>query len=298
MKLLSYVKSLFPRLQRDDVLEDIRITREELTSSVIPAYQAAAAFFKTSKFKSAAAKSMQNTFNRNFILKGAKRQDSLVSDIAFNFTNVLENLNHVEKQIDSLFSRDIIKDGLTARKALLLRAADHINFIARYSVDLLNLIYIVEAEARATELESEFGMSNKLRENVEKNIFIFARIYSTYAVDPKEFVDLLGAMPEVVVNHQTEEAVINMYKEHQVDPLSIQLADGFQGNPIYHIGLILSEYQANRIKAQQDKKKQLELQLLHLRMLDQDEPSPDLEKQIQYLQKRIEDLEDKLRKAA
>lgn len=296
MKIMAFVKSLLPRLDKDDVLEDITVTKTELKTGVLPSLASAKTCFKAMGIKSDQALALQKTFYTNFTVRGLKRQENLISEMAEAFPKVLANLEYIETQVEDLFNRDILREGLSARKAILLRSAEQISFLTRFSIDVLNLIYVYEARAKNTELIEGFEGSDRVREMVEKNIFIFALLLKTYSQSDEDFKKVIFELPDTVINSQTEATVISVYKEHELDPMSSAMVQGFEGNPIYHLRLIFAEWQANRYKNFSDKKRMLELRLLHLKMLNEDKSSPGLEKEIEYIQGRVEDLDYKLKK--
>lgn len=296
MKIISFVKSLLPRIDKESVLEDIEVTKSELNNGVLGIYDSAEIHFKVTGIKSKRAKEIQNVFYRNFSIKGHKKQSTMVGDILQAMRTVKVNLDHVESQVEDLFNRDIIRDGLTIRKSILLRAAEHISFITRYSVDLINLLCILEAEEAKVEHLEGFSQAPKLREMVEKNVFIFAKLLSIYGQKPEDFKSVIVAIPDAVLNDTTIQNIVAVYKEEDVDPMNSAVIQNFQGNPIYHVRLVFAEWQANRYKAFKDKKKMLELRLLHLRMQQNNENDPGLEKEIAYLQDRVENIEYKLKK--
>lgn len=296
MKLMAFVKSLLPRIDKSDILEDINVTKTEITTGIIPTYESARVGLKTLKIKSKDNLELQKVFYRNYDISANKKQENMVADIAEALPTLLVNLEYVESQLDDILSKDIIRDGLSARKVTLIRAADHISFISRMSIDLLNLVYVNEAEARHSNLEDGYKLVKKTRELIEKNVFVFGKLLKAYTQDPKNFQVLVGSMPDIVINSETEELLKGVYAEHDLDPLSSDLVQNFEYNPIYHIRLAIAEWQANRYKKFADTKKMLELRLLHLTMMQDDKPSEALKKEIEYIQKRVDDIDYKLKK--
>jgi hypothetical protein len=296
MKIFDFIKSLLPRIDKDSILEDISVTKAELTTGVIPIFQDARLQFKAKGLKSKEALELQKVFQRNYSVKGHDRQENIVGDIAEAFPRVSANLDYIEEQIEDLFSKDILRDGLSARKAVLVRAAEQISFLTRFSVDILNLLMVHEANNAAVELSEGFNGTKRVRDLVEKNIYIFGSLLKVYAQTDKDFKAMIDAMPDTIINDQTTETISGIYKEHELDPMSASMVQGFEGNPIYHIRLVVAEWQANRYKKFADKKKMLELRLLHLKMLNEDKSSEALQREIEYIQGRVDDLEYKMRK--
>lgn len=295
MKIIDFVKKLLPHIDKADVLEDIEVTTTELTTGAIPCYQSATVYFKTADIKAANNKDIIKVFYRNYELTPRKRKDNIVADINDAFINIRANLDYLSEEIENLFTKDIIKDGLTLRKAVLLRTAEHISFITRYSIDILNLIYVNEAVAKKADLEEGFKGNDHFNKLTNKNLYVFARLLYTYNVKLDTFKQLMGRSIEITVNERTIDNIVAAYKEEEVDPLGSAVVQEFEYNPIYHIRLIIAEWQADRYKGFKDKKKMLELRLLHLRSLEQGS-DPKLEKEIEYIQDRVTTIEYKMSK--
>lgn len=291
MRLSDFISSILPRLRKDEVLEDLRITAGELANVVTPAYVDANKYLKSSKFDSPEAQEAIKTFYRNY--KADRTNKNIVVEIHDRLPNLLKNLQFVSDQNDDLLERDILKDGLTAKKAILLRAAEQLSFISRYSIDLLNYLLVVETLKKGGQAERAAPIIEK---KLIDNVVNFGRLLAVYGKDPEDFVEVFDTLPEVVVNEKTYAALAAAYSADKLDPMETLLMSGFEANPIYHIRLVVAEWQADRYKVYKDKKRMLELRLLQLKMLDDKNPDPKIEREIEYIQNRIEGLEFKMAK--
>jgi len=295
MKIFSYVASLLPRLTKDQVLEDLRHTGEELVSVAQPTYRNGADFFRTSKFESDKVRDLQDSFNDKFDRSGGPKQSTFLGEINARLPFLVENTEYVTKQCELLFERDIVSDGLTAKKALLMRAAEHLSFLSRLSLDVLNYVYTFEALAAGVEVSDDSGLSPAEAGHVERNIGVFASLLGDYGVPNKDFEKILLAIPEVVVSSRSEAQLASVFKERDLDPFKGQYVQGFTGNPIYHLRLLVAQWQASRYKANKDKKKMLELRLLHLELLKEKKNDPKIEQEIDYVRGRVASLDRYLR---
>lgn len=286
MKLLSFVKALLPRIEKNTVIEDMRITIAELENIVLASYTTAADHFKLNKFKSKILIELNNDFFRNFSSGGVK-QPNYIAEINKALSNVKLNAVYIESLLEELFERDIINEGLSAKKAILLRSASNLSFISRYMVDLLNYTYVVEAaEISGTKPE----LSKATLKHIKSNFSKFARLYSDFAMDNKRYESLIGKIPEVILSSKNENALKGMFTDKDMDPFESRHLQGFTASPIYHLRLTIAEWQASRYKANKDKKKVLELRLLHLSLLMDDKKDAKLEKEIDYVQNRVDKI--------
>ena len=293
MEILNFIKALLPRLDRNDILEDIRITKAELDNGVIPNYGEASRYFNDNKIKSAVIKDMSTSYYKVATTK--RKENTFVQNINVSFGNIKDNLTFIETELENVLEKDIIADGLTAKKTVLVRAAEHISFITRYSMDLLNYIYNNESIAYGTEIASGFAISEKISRDLEKNFNTYVRLLNIYAVANKDFVGKYKNIPEVVINATNFGVVTSTFKERDIDPYN-GLVQHFEANPIYHFRLMIAGWQDARYTAFKDKKRMLELNLMNLRMQQDKTPDPKVEKEIIYLQDRIETIAFKMHK--
>jgi ABC-type phosphate transport system auxiliary subunit len=65
-------------------------------------------------------------------------------------------------------------------------------------------------------------------------------------------------------------------------------------NPVYHVGMLVAEWQAARYKAAQEELRTLQLRKLNLEKKLEGKSDAKIEQQISYMQKRVDDLEYKI----
>lgn len=295
IKIIDFIKSLLPRIGKDQILEDLRVTSSELDQLVIPNYEQAAAYFKIEKTKSDEVKSLSEDFYQKFDKGSVVKQTSIIGEVAVRLGFIKANLAYVQSQIETILERDVISEGLTAKKAILIRAANQISFVSRFSSDLLNYVYVAEAIKVDAGIEESMKLSPAAKKHIEKNIKVFAWLLSDYGIHSKEFEKIYTAVPDIVVSSRNEASIVGLFKEQDIDPFSSPFVLGFTGNPIYHVRLLFAEWQASRYKANKDKKKMLELRLLHLKLINEKKNDPKLEAEINYIQNRIDKVERYMR---
>lgn len=295
MKLFSFVKALLPRIGKDQILEDLRITAGEFEQVVIPNYRHAADYFRINKIKAAANKDLSDAFYQRLEKGSVSKQSSFIGEVEVRLGFIVQNLDYVQKQIDILMERDIINEGLTAKKAILVRAADQMSFISRFCSDLLNYVYVYEAMEYGSDQQESLELAPAVQKRVVNGVKIFASYISDYGIPNKEFEKLVLSVPDIVVSSRNENSIAGMYKEQEIDPFTSAYVQGFNGNPIYNIRLIFAEWQASRYKTTKEKKKMLELRLLHLRLLQEKKNDVKVEAEIVYIQNRVDKMERYMR---
>ena len=291
MKILSFVKSLLPHVEREQVLEDLRVTIGELDDVVLPSYRAAGEHFRSNKFKSEQALEMTMSFYQSFDLQGAQKQPTIINEVDRRLPHLRDNADYISALIEELMDRDIYAEGLNAKKAALIRAAEHLSFASRYAVDLLSAIYGYEATEVDAQVSETMRRSPDFTKKIKANLSAFAAIISKYGIPRKDFEKIVLKIPDVGLSSKLSAVVAGMYKERDLDPISPSVVQGFVGNPIYHVRMMVAEYQVARYKANKEKSTSLSLQLMLLKEQQQNKKDPALEQRIRYTQDRIDKLE-------
>ena len=289
MNIINFIRGLLPRFDKSRVMEELRVTISELEQTVIPSYSAAAEYFKQTKLKSKNNLERSSIFYRNCDVSGGK-QATFIGDIARRLEFIKANAEYVLESLEKTLEHDVLSSALNAQKALLIRAASDISFVSRYSLDLLTVVYSIEAIERDKEVVGSVGVLLNQVARVDQRLIQFARILSDYGIPLAKFEKLIGSVPEVIINDSTIDSLKGLYQGKQIDPMSNVGVSNFQGSPILWIKMNIAEWQAHRYKVNKEKKKGLELRLLHLKELQKGQNNPRLEKEIEYIQERVEKM--------
>ena len=289
MNIINFIRGLLPRFDKSRVMEELRVTISELEQTVIPSYSAAADYFKQNKLKSKNNLERSTLFYRNCDVSGGK-QATFIGDIARRLEFIKANAEYVLESLEKTLEHDVLSGALNAQKALLIRAASDISFVSRYSLDLLTVVYSMEATERNQDVVDSVGVLPNEVTRVDQRLIQFARILSDYGIPLAKFEKLIGSVPEVIINDSTIDSLKGLYQGKQIDPMSNVGVSNFQGSPILWIKMNIAEWQAHRYKVNKEKKKGLELRLLHLKELQKGQNNPRLEKEIEYIQERVDKM--------
>ncbi len=292
MSIFNFIKGMLPRLQKADIEEDIRITLKELSQVAIPQYFAATTAFKVNKIQSSEVQLFEKAFYKFVDLKS--KGPNFISDIHAALQRAQVNLTYVQKLATEVLEADLINEGLTAKKAHIVRACASLSFISNFSIEFLNHILTLESNAVSPEGEAKEIAPAELK-YIDKRYETFFKNLNEYTMDSDKFQSLMGEVPDVVITSKNAASIAQVFKPTQLDPFGGMGLSGFTGNPIYHIRLLVTEWQGKRYNANKDKKKLLELRLLHLKSLHDNSPNPRLEQEINYIENRVSKLDRALR---
>ena len=295
MSILNYIASLLPTFKKDRVMEEAGITLEELESVCIPAYAEAVKASGVLKIKSKEVQEFTSIFMR--IVNKPSKTGGLIGNINERLLIVRDNLKLIKDKMDSELQDTIVSEGMSVVKANILQALEGIYFISKFSTKLLNAIYVYETAERS-ENKEQFLKDNIIPIDIEylkKRFPDFCFVLSSLSKPTKEIEKLLANVPDINIRSENFAAVGATLDREKVDAFALKdFVRGFAGNPIFHIGMMVAEWQANRYKKASDTKKVLELRLLNLKELNSGHNDAKIEREIQYIQNRIDDIEYKM----
>lgn len=313
MQIIQYIKSLLPKFGKDRVLEDSRIIRTEIETVSLPSYVEAEKVFTKWVFKSKQIKEFIVIFNRN-VKSGSAfgTKDNIVTNVRKGLERLLDIHELTEDKLQKTLENDIVADGVTCLKANLIQCLEGISFLSKYSYKLLNYIYICETAVYTDSSNSnfiDFDAETYIKSHyspaeidyIEKSFTQFCIVLGALTKTKQEFNKLVDEIPDIVINVTNADAIGSTLSPDKIDPLGMR---GFSSpgstsvltNPIYHFGLMVAEWQANQYKLSKETKKVLELRLLNLQLKVQNNPDAKIEKEIEYIQSRIQGLDYKIRK--
>lgn len=299
MNIAGFIKSLLPSFDKSDLESDLEISLESI-ATIQESYTNIEQITNVAKFQSKAVKELLKEFYKEFGSVKTKfrlaAHENIGADTVNLFKNVKVNGDYLLKEISDAVNDVVVSGALTAYKANLLRAVAHYYFLTRFAMDFANFLYVAEAEESGMELGKDYKLNNKQREFITKNIWIYARMLAVYGQDHEQFKSKIEAIDEITLPKDQVDEVVDVYNADKVDVFD-NLPNGFIGSPIYSIRLVFAQWEADRYKNLKDKKKLLELRFLHLKLMkEQSQSDVNVEKEIEYLQKRITDIDYKLAK--
>lgn len=281
---------MIPAMKKADIVEDISLSIKELSTICKPAYADADGFFKSNRLKAGASKDLSDSFYTEFKPKGGKGA-TFMNDIYVAIPSLIENAEYIKKEVERQFDADIVAAGATAKQAAVIRAAEYMTFLSRYMVDLLSYVYFFEAqEVMGASAAEHIEINPVTIKRVQANIGRFSRLLANYAQAHDKFSKLFSSTPAVLVSGANAGVVTSVYPIETLDVGFVQMGSGFIPNPIYHVRMAIAEWQYRRYRESEEKLASLKLRLLHIKMLQQKQNSPQLEKEISITQSRVDKL--------
>lgn len=298
LNIFGFVSKMLPSISKSDSEVDLEMSMEA-AASVVDIYTQLAQTHEATSFKSKEGQARVKEFFKE--LATAKPQTKLPTQKSFAhttlhlFKNVIANGETITRELENIKSEVIVSQAISATKASILRAVAHYYFMTRFALDFANYLVILEAEHGGVEMSRDAKLNKKQIEYVDKRLWIYARLLAVYGSDTDKFRDALSGIENYQITKDSVDEA-SSFQTSKIDLFS-NLPSGFVGSPIYTIGLVFAQWEADRHKELKDKKKLLELRLLHLRVLqEQGRGDAGTEREITYLQKRCSDIDYKLAK--
>lgn len=295
LNIFGFVKKMLPSVSKSDAEVDMEISIQAC-ATVMDVYTQLDAIYKNGKLNSKKANKLLGIFLQE--LQQAKPQTKyntrgLCAVTLSLFKNVQVNGSRILSELEDIKSEVIVSQALSASKATILRAVSHYYFMTKYALDFANYLSIQEALHGGLELPRDAQLNKKQTDFIESNAWIYARLLAVYGSDPDKF---LSRLSEIEAYQITKDSVddATTVTSNKID-LFDNLPQNFIGSPLYTVGLIFVQWEADRHKELKDKKRLLELRCLHLRLLqEQGRGDASTEKEIEHLQRRCSDLDYKI----
>lgn len=290
MKITAFIASLLPTFGKDSVLEDLRLTHGEYKEFTMPAYATAVPLLKNWKFKSEVVQDQFSRFGR--MVRGSGNPVVVINN---GFKDILENIEIVEKAIEKTYSEEVAGAGMTYSKSTLLQLAEAFAFVSKFARKWLIYIYIHETMEVPDAEDLSESLTPAEKEWIEANFLNFCTAFGIVSGEGNQMQKRLNDIPDVAVTSENADTLAHTLGETKIDPFQLKLIPIWM-NPIYHIGMFVAEWQADRYKAAKEELRLLQLRKLNLERHSQGKPDAHLQKEIAYTESRIQSLNYKIAK--
>lgn len=294
MDIKNYLKSLVPTLGKDKILDDQRVTLENLQNTVQPLYQQAAIASKTVTFTNAKVSRMSEVARER--LKGA-RTDNVLVILERHLPNVIANVQWLNTQIEQLFTDEVATGSLSLKNANILQLMEYSSFLDRYMRKLVDFVFVHELDS--TPMYKNYAKDNLSKgqmEMIEKRYQYFIEVFDIFRQKPDDFQKRLNQIPEITLDVDNTTAALGIFDKAKTDPFRLNYIPVLSA-PFYRIGMWLAEWQTMRYREAKDDLRKVQLRIKLLEQAQQNEPNPAIERELQYQQDRAEQLSYKIDKA-
>jgi hypothetical protein len=291
MKISEFLRRLLPSFGRDRIIEDCRLTRAEIEETLKPMYGQAAVFLKSWSFKSQEMQDRIDTWKSLVKSNGG----NIIVTLDRGLPIMAENLTAIEELIKQSMGDEIIAAGMTYKKTQLLQFVSNVQFVSRFMVQFLNYVYVCETaeyDDGGTTIREALAPAEK--QWIEDNFLSFCTAFNVVTEAPADVKKKLSEVPDIIVTEDNETTLPETMGKNKLDPLQQNLIGTW--SPLYGLGLLVAEWQADRYKQAKETLKLVQLRKLNLEQVHGGKPNVKVQKEIDYLESRAKDLQYKIKK--
>ncbi len=288
LSIINYIKSLLPTIKKDRIIEDLSLLKTSVASS-IDKLNKANELLSTIKNKSEEYTYFEKIFTR--IVK--KKMLVTISDV---IKKIPSNIEILEDFYNKEIKDDIYSDSITIKKANIIKLISGIKFVSDYTLELFNYILSKEYDKQTGTVSDSYS-PGEIKE-LKNNFSEYCSFIVVLMKADSHLKDILDKIPDLVITDENRAMVESTLGEYKTNPFGFAMESFKSYSPIYHISLIVAEYQANRIKYKMELIKTLELRILALQQLiDTGKSDAAIEKELDYIKNRTDRLNNDVRKA-
>ncbi len=296
MNIFDYVKKIKKSVTKNNILDDINVTREEITNTTLDFLNKNIAWLSRTErdLQSQPYRRDRDDLIRDFGRTGYLRPTNPFDMVHKSLTNSLEILNWVEGYFNKTLHDDVTAASITIAKSNALQLLDLAAFTARYTRAWLELIISAETNS-INKLNGEVGLTQQQIKYLGENRDAFGRAISILATPVKEIQKVFDAMPEVVILEANPKAVQATQGDARIDPLRLGLIQS-KWDMTYLIGMVLTDFQVHRYKMAKEEKEMLELRILRLQRQMEGKEDPRLSDILNKRQGQLDKVRGKIKK--
>lgn len=292
MKALNFIKSLLPSFAKSSVLEDCRMTKLVLVTTVQPTYEASLRLFNGRKFENAQLRADWDRYRHT--VQGASGPNTIVA-IEKTLKNMVSTLDMIEQLVERDYNEDIVASGISYYKASVLQMQESIHFAAEYALKYLNYVCVVETAAIESD-EDNGHVSDIVAQAITPAEFRylsdrfadFCIVMNTLTKPSSAVKQQLEKVPDIAVTDEGDKVVQHTIGDARLNPFKHDFVSA-RFNPIYHIRLQFANWQVGRVNEAKALKEMLELRVLRMKRAQEGKNDPQLEREIEHTQKRLDD---------
>lgn len=282
MNIMNYTRSLLPDFSRSRVLEDIEVTRRELIETTLPVFRTAADLFGKKKLSSKYSEVFDSNFDRDTRIN---HKGNWITGTFETLENMVETLDMVESLVHKRFASDLLKETMTILKLNLLQFVELMFFVTRYSRRAL--IVCLTTEVNAANKDDEYlGILDAELKWLAANKDSFFRGIRCLSDKRKTVEERFEQIPEIRADEESIKMAMATAEPGQIDPMGFGLIP-LTLNPIYHVRLAISEWQARRYRCAEEEAQMLNYRLIQLREMQNGNKDAALQQKIEYNQNRL-----------
>lgn len=291
MRIINFLRQLVPSFTKDDVKEKLRLISQALQQS-IACYTNANEVLGKPTFKSKAGKDFDSAFKRSVKVQYRGTPSEIILQILLNISGISDLLGAL---IDKSYNKDIVVEGITYKRAEILRILGFMDFTVTYSRQMLHYLLVAEANVQAKTLTPGAERPKPELAFLEANQETFFRLLNTFAQADRDIVKKIDDIPDIGVGENDEITIVPTVGINRLDPLKSNFIPGI--TPMFMgFGIWWAQIQVARYERMKEDVRTIEYRVEQLRLQAQGKEDAVLEKSIKKYEEYLNDLAEKIAK--
>lgn len=291
MKFFDYLKSLLPIIGKDTILENLRITRGSF-STAMSALKPIAAAMQNHAFKDKYIESASKTYM--YVMPSNLGAKNCIVHYVNAIPNVMANIELIETMIEGKLEESIATQSTTYKNANLIRMCDAADFALNYGITFINFAMLRETNASLGDADKQEDLPSPVVEKLMSNAAGFITVMKIFSQPVSDVRKSLEQIPEILVEDNDYDKMAKAMGKSNVDPLNLENAQNFNGNPFQAFGKWRAERANAKYRLAQETLNQLKMRLLQLQKAQEGKQDAALDRQIRATQSRIDELSRKI----
>jgi len=289
MRILDFVRRLTSSFTKDELKERLRIFSQGLQKA-LETFMNAETTVKA--FKSKAGKEFETDLARGVRLPPRMTAFGYVRQVLANMSVTAELLGVI---VEKSYGKDIVIEGITYRRAELLRTLGYMDFLVNYSMQLLH--YILVAEASIVSKEHNEGQERPKPELLwlKNNRAAFVQLLNTFSKPSREIATLIESIPEITIGEDDMNIIVPQVGLAKLDPLKNNYVPGVSGLALA-AGMWWAQIQVAKYERLKEDARSIQLRLEQLRLQAEGKNDAQLENTISKYERFLNQTAEKIAK--
>lgn len=242
------------------------------------------------------------------------KRDAFTDLLLKTIKNSYKLIDFIIEQSTEVLEENMYINSLTAKQITVIRSSTYFYELTDRVMDLFEYLIICEISSVKGQERYDYYDSSYFKNKLNSAMRFITRFINTFdSVTIKDFEKMIDEVPDVVVNKDNSNAMVSLYGQSKLFPINLEShvsTEGFISDAVIKLVIgatslifkpfmwvisLWNTYSVSRYKQALERKKALDLYLMELETINKGEVNPKLEKEIIYVQKRVQDLEYEIR---
>jgi hypothetical protein len=213
MRILDYLRRMAASFTKDELKQNIRVYTQALQKAIETYINAETT---VTSFKSKAGKQFEAEAAKVVRLPPRMTVLGYIRQVLANMAITTELLSAIAEKS---YGQDIVIEGITYKRAELLRTIGYMDFVVSYSMQLLH--YLLVAEASVVSKEHGEGQERPRPElaYLRENQKAFLTLLTTFGRPSREIAALIESIPDITISDDDEKIIVPQVGYTKLDPL-------------------------------------------------------------------------------